>query len=441
MREIKEVRKLLFGDVKKAATYIGLARTILGQVKQQAAFGGLSQLSRLVRLPDGTQITVDTRFGQDMIEIRSPVRPGVGREEVTMPRGSLDVPALAIPPGLIVAGDYIPAVVNPVLRAVLWRSPTTPLYLTVDTGRTSATLPADSVQGISADGSIVAGIARGTYTDGAGALGFLWTGAGTESIGRIGTAATLINGLSADGRTAGGNSAVTASPGWNYRPFIWTREGGIRLLSMGSGIEGMVAAVSANGRVMVGRITTSNSPYREEVVVWYDGNPPVTIATGSLGRCAMGVSGDGKVICGQHTTGVGFDAVVRPFRWTAAGGLQLLSESRGQANAVSADGRVVVGGLYGFINEVEPGLPRVTFGGDTPHAFYWTESTGLVDLGEGVAYCASPDGTVIGGVDLGGAVLWDRQGNVTRLGGGAGHIAKVIAQPSIPGVPAIHVDL
>ena len=57
------------------------------------------------------------------------------------------------------------------------------------------------------------------------------------------------------------------------------------------------------------------------------------------------------------------------------------------ANAVSADGSIVVGGSDG-------------------HAFRWTEATGMIDLGKGVATDISADGSIIVGTGAAGAFYW-----------------------------------
>jgi probable HAF family extracellular repeat protein len=76
------------------------------------------------------------------------------------------------------------------------------------------------------------------------------------------------------------------------------------------------------------------------------------------------VSDDGLVVAGQSS---------QPFRWTYAGGLELLGDlhggfSGGSARGISSDGSVIVGWL-GNGSGVEY------------KAFRWTQATGMVDLG------------------------------------------------------------
>lgn len=72
-RETGVVRQRLDGDTAAAQRLNGIARTQLGILKELMAFGGLQQLSRTVRLGDGTEIFVQSIFGQDTVRITPPV--------------------------------------------------------------------------------------------------------------------------------------------------------------------------------------------------------------------------------------------------------------------------------------------------------------------------------------------------------------------------------
>lgn len=71
-REIGPVRKGFSGDEELAQTYTGLARTILGQLKEQMQSLKLQVLSRTVNLSDGTVIYVASIFGQDVVRVDAP---------------------------------------------------------------------------------------------------------------------------------------------------------------------------------------------------------------------------------------------------------------------------------------------------------------------------------------------------------------------------------
>jgi probable HAF family extracellular repeat protein len=119
---------------------------------------------------------------------------------------------------------------------------------------------------------------------------------------------------------------------------------------------------------------------------------------------ARGVSADGAVAVGR---GHGPDERGQAFRWTAGAGmvgLGFLPEADGSdARAVSADGSVVVG-ANAF--ESTPPNPFNT----TLQAFRWTESGGMVGLGDlqggrfsSEAYDVSGDGSVVVGYSEVGA--------------------------------------
>ncbi|HIF33528.1 MAG TPA: PEP-CTERM sorting domain-containing protein [Planctomycetaceae bacterium] len=127
------------------------------------------------------------------------------------------------------------------------------------------------------------------------------------------------------------------------------------------------------------------------------------------------VSDDGLVVAGQSS---------QPFRWTYAGGLELLGDlpggfSGGSARGISSDGSVIVGWL-GNGSGVEY------------KAFRWTQATGMVDLGalpggfihKSFANAVSADGMVVVGESLsafgGEAFRWTAVDGIVGLGDLAG---------------------
>lgn len=82
MRDTGPIRVRRGGDDSRVSSYLGLARKILGEVKQRAAAGGLATLYRALTLADGTWIRVGTVHGQDLVEI---VPVGGGEEYSTSP--------------------------------------------------------------------------------------------------------------------------------------------------------------------------------------------------------------------------------------------------------------------------------------------------------------------------------------------------------------------
>ncbi len=115
-----------------------------------------------------------------------------------------------------------------------------------------------------------------------------------------------------------------------------------------------------------------------------------------LGGNSNGLSEDGSVIVGNDGS--------RPIRWTAAGGVQVLSTSTGLARGVSADGSVVVG----MVNN---------------RPFRWTAAGGIQFLHTtGVAYGVTPNGLVVVGADklaadpTARAFRWTAAGGMQMLG-------------------------
>jgi uncharacterized membrane protein len=147
--------------------------------------------------------------------------------------------------------------------------------------------------------------------------------------------------------------------------------------------------VSADGSVVVG--LRSGGEWGGTAFRWTDDEGMTELEAGTA-ALARGVSADGSVIVGLSTD-------MAAFRWTAAEGAVMLphpadfAEPRGGANAVSADGSVVVSTL------AEHGA-----GNSSTRAFRWTEATGTVALGDpppgydsAWAGDVSADGSVVAG--------------------------------------------
>lgn len=141
------------------------------------------------------------------------------------------------------------------------------------------------------------------------------------------------------------------------------------------------------------------------------------LAGGDYRSTADAVSADGSVVVGTSRVGSGVEGN-RAFRWTASGGMEELGGLPGLgsyyswANGVSADGSAVVGQI------------RSSAGNE---AFLWSESTAMVGLGDlpggqdrSNAYGVSADGSVVVGVGYDSvgpqAVRWTQQGQILPLG-------------------------
>jgi probable HAF family extracellular repeat protein len=125
---------------------------------------------------------------------------------------------------------------------------------------------------------------------------------------------------------------------------------------------------------------------------------------GAFGSGANAVSADGSVVVGVATSASGTEA----FRWTQAGGMVGLGDLPGgrfesRADAVSADGSVVVG------TDIS-----TSSGMCVAEAFRWTQAGGMVGLGDlpGGDFCSnaqavSADGSVVFGSSVGAGLIWD----------------------------------
>ncbi|MDJ0843814.1 PEP-CTERM sorting domain-containing protein [Crocosphaera sp.] len=152
-----------------------------------------------------------------------------------------------------------------------------------------------------------------------------------------------------------------------------------------------------------------------------------------VGSAAFGVSADGTVIAGQ-----GFSTAQprgEAFRWTAQTDLVPLGDLPGDTPfsvgfGISGDGQVVVGFTDGPATDSIPGVPE--------EAFFWTEATGLIGLGDlpggsfnSLAADASFDGSVIvgrGASDSGfEALFWTEQTGLVGLGDLPGGVFNSIA--------------
>jgi len=189
--------------------------------------------------------------------------------------------------------------------------------------------------------------------------------------------------VSADGKVVVGDSPVIGS-----QAFRWTASEGMRALGSLPGVEPAVSVargVSADGFVIVGlgRISASES----EAFRWTEVGGVVGL--GDM-RNANAVSADGSVVVGGGASSSGYG----PLRWTLGGGMVGLGSlsggsSTGTAFDVSADGSVVVGN-----SDSASGT----------EAFRWTAATGMVGLGDfpfgdffSRARSVSADGAVIAG--------------------------------------------
>lgn len=180
-----------------------------------------------------------------------------------------------------------------------------------------------------------------------------------------------INSVSADGNVAIGYGTAPSTT----LAVRWTMANGVetnrqQLLDLAGGANrGQAIDVSADGKNVVGYGTVDGG--FQTAVIWKDGGTTPTalgtIANGTQQSFASSISADGNWVVGRVIAADGTHA----FRWSEATGMVSLGDFAGsylysQANAVSGDGKAVVG--YGTPANAKP----------TP--FYWSEETGMLEL-------------------------------------------------------------
>jgi uncharacterized membrane protein len=228
--------------------------------------------------------------------------------------------------------------------------------------------------GVSADGTVVAGHAF--FYSAAIHQAFSWTeGSGLTELFTNTVAAA--RGVSGDGSVVVGNAEGA---------FRWTAAGGlVHLSDQGNGNTfNRARDVSADGSVLVG-IGNLNGEF--DAVRWTAaggmvglGSLPGSINADSFEE-AFSVSADGSTIVGRtgtsSTSGAGF---LEAFRWTESGGMVGLGDLQGYglnsfAIGVSGDGSVIVGSSEAYFC-----APGCVNGDPEYEAFYWTEGGGMMRL-------------------------------------------------------------
>lgn len=247
--------------------------------------------------------------------------------------------------------------------------------------------------GVSADGSVVVGIAN--HGTGIGPIAFRWTaGEGMRSLGTIpGGSSSAALGVSGDGAVVVG-SGTYGGFGGAAHAFRWTASEG--MVDLGSLPGGSVSAsraqdASEDGAVIVGDSLRAGG---SEAFRWTaeSGMTGLGALPGAISPVseAHGVSADGWVVVGSSH---GSDGFLHAFRWSSTAGMVGLVPHPGDstsAAAVTPDGS----GIVGDSNDHTTGITQ---------AFRWIEATGyqLLGLLPGTnathAHSISADGQVVVG--------------------------------------------
>ena len=220
-------------------------------------------------------------------------------------------------------------------------------------------------------------------------------------------------GISADGTVVTGVAGMTNG---DTRGFYWTQADGMReidaLTSDGAGYS-IGLAVSDNGRFLAGRAVTDDNPVR---AFHLDLQTGTMTDVGSLRTTSPGnstfvaMSGDGLAITGTSNTNA---LNSRAYRWTATNGIEdlgTLGGARSDAFDINADGSAIAGSAPTALGNWR--------------AFRWTETGGMENLGTiagGATYgrAISADGSTVVGEDsinLGRGFRWTQAGGMQLLG-------------------------
>jgi probable HAF family extracellular repeat protein len=165
-----------------------------------------------------------------------------------------------------------------------------------------------------------------------------------QDLGTLGGRSSGARGVSADGSVVVGWALNAAG---QYRAFRWTAAGGMQDLGTLGGDSSWAWGVSADGSVVVGKAWNAARDRRAFRWTAARGMQDLGTPSGDWGE-AFGVSADGSVVVGWANGGA--------FRWTAASGMEdlnitfahLLTDGSvlWRANAISPDGRYIVGSGY-----------------------------------------------------------------------------------------------
>jgi probable HAF family extracellular repeat protein len=234
-----------------------------------------------------------------------------------------------------------------------------------------------AAHGISGDGSTVVG--EGNSSSGYEA--FIWTaGGGIQGLGDFpgGSYQSIATGVSRDGSTVVGQGSSSLG-GMAFR---WTASGGMQ--GLGDLQNSNASDVSDDGSAVVGMV--SSEAYRWTAAA---GAQRLGDLTGGASYSnATGISGDGSTVVGESYSSSGLEA----FRWTIDGGMRGLGDLEGgifqsYATAASGDGSKVVGqsrGYFGneaFIWDEVNGMQRLadvlTAGGADLTGWYLTDANAI----------------------------------------------------------------
>lgn len=235
----------------------------------------------------------------------------------------------------------------------------------------------------SADGQTLCGWAQAPDRS---RLAFRWRAdTGLVNLGALGASSSVAYDVSADGRTVVGVASNTVS---SERAFQWNPEVGLQPLPTPPfNTQSAAYSVSADGSVVVGYTCRPLGYALPPIATLWSGSTFQTLDAFDRDSEAVKVSADGTVLIGWFRNTQGYQ---RPFRWNAQEGVVNLAPPQWDAQsfdiravAISANGQVVIGNL----------LNAASY-----QVFRWTPLAGFEVIppdpsySNALAYGISPDG-------------------------------------------------
>lgn len=273
---------------------------------------------------------------------------------------------------------------------------------------------------VTPDGRTIAGESVLSSTFGSNRQAVLWRNGNPPTMVATVPGSNVFTALSADGTAAIGNSRTEGSPP-NSFAFYWSQFTGTTVPGHPDGyVNSTASAISADGSTMVGSLyhvdpfgtpTDRQAARASRADGFFLGGLGYLPGGSNTFSSANAVSADGSVIVGVSTSA---NSEQEAFRWTPAGGMAGLGLLPGgtasAAGFVSGDGLVIVG--------------SASFAWDPSRraAFRWTEASGITDLGvlpgavATTAFAMSRDGRLVVGQSGSEAFRWSEAGGIVGLG-------------------------
>ena len=234
---------------------------------------------------------------------------------------------------------------------------------------------------------------------------FLWTpGAGIRDLGTLGGRSSTALAINDSGQVVG----VSQLASTESHAFSWTAAGGMVDLGV-VGEQSIAMDVNNSGAVIARHLTTAGGSF-----LWTAGSGTTELPSLGGGSTTATIIGDnGAVIGDSYTTTLG---VRHPFVWSAADGIITDLGSLGGSFATATD-----------INASGQIAGRAYRPDGVEHAFFWSLSTGMIDLptlggAETEAAAINDSGAVVGYTTTPltdeHAFVWTQADGMTDLGTG-----------------------